>query len=126
MAAACEVQRGADGTAEGSLIRFDLGRYQGVVILHLAVWNGEFFMSYESRGIAMPPLERNGQSATVRVVTDPGGRGFCWIAFRRRRICGVCGLSYRRRLTPPDAYPRGLGRPRPAIPLRVGGGGRKV
>ena len=63
MAATCEAQTGDDGAVEGSLIRFDLGRYEGPVILHLAVWNGEFFMSYESQDIAMPPLERDGQSA---------------------------------------------------------------
>ena len=76
MAATCEVQRGADGEAESSRIRFDLGNYQGAVILHLAIWNGEFFMSYESQDIAMPPLERDGQSATVRVTTDPAQTRF--------------------------------------------------
>ena len=76
MAVDCEVRRGADGEAEGSLIRFDLGSYQGAVILHLAVWNGEFFMSYESQDIAMPPFEREGQLASVRVVTDPGETRF--------------------------------------------------
>ena len=72
MTATCEVQSGADG----SLIRFDLGEYQGAVILHLAVWNGEFFMSYESQDIDVPPLVRDGQSASVRVVTDPGETRF--------------------------------------------------
>ena len=76
MLASCEVQTGADGAAEGSRISFDLGRYQGAVILHLAIWSGEFFMSYESQGIAMPPFEREGQSASVRVVTDPGETRF--------------------------------------------------
>ena len=76
MAVGCEVRRGDDGEAEGSLIRFDLGRYEGAVILHLAVWNGEFFMSYESQDIDMPPLVREGQSATVRVVTDPAQTRF--------------------------------------------------
>ena len=76
MAVDCEAQTGDDGAAEGSLIRFDLGRYEGAVILHLAVWNGEFFMSYESQDIAMPPFEREGQSATVRVVTAPAQTRF--------------------------------------------------
>ena len=76
MAATCEVQTGADGTAESSRISFDLGRYQGAVILHLALWNGEFFMSYESQGIDLPPFEREGQSASVRVVTDPAQTRF--------------------------------------------------
>ena len=76
MAVDCEVQRNADGEPESSRIIFDLGSYQGVVILHLAVWNGEFFMSYESQDIAMPPFEREGQSASVRVVTDPAQTRF--------------------------------------------------
>ena len=76
MAVDCEAQTGDDGEVEGSLIRFDLGRYEGVVILHLAVWNGEFFMSYESQDIDVPPLVREGQSAWVRVVTDPGETRF--------------------------------------------------
>ena len=76
MAATCEVQTGADGAAESSRISFDLGSYQGAVILHLAIWNGEFFMSYESQDIPMPPFERNGQSATVRVTTDPAQTRF--------------------------------------------------
>ena len=76
MAVECEAQRGADGAVEGSLIRFDLGRYAGAVILHLAVWNGEFFMSYESQDIDVPLLVREGQLAWVRVVTDPGETRF--------------------------------------------------
>ena len=76
MAATCEVQTGADGAAESSRISFDLGSYQGAVILHLAIWNGEFFMSYESQDIPMPDFQRNGQTATVRVTTDPAQTRF--------------------------------------------------
>ena len=76
MAATCEVQTGADGAAESSRITFDLGSYQGAVILHLAIWNGEFFMSYESQDIAMPDFQRNGQTATVWVTTDPAQTRF--------------------------------------------------
>ena len=76
MSATCEVQTGADGTAESSRISFDLGQYQGAVILHLAIWNGEFFMSYESQDIAMPPFERDGQTATVMVTTAPAQTRF--------------------------------------------------
>ena len=76
MAATCQVQRNADGDPQSSTITFDLGNYQGAVILHLAIWNGEFFMSYESQGIPMPPFERNGQTATVRVTTDPAQTRF--------------------------------------------------
>ena len=28
-------------------------------------------MNYESQGITVPPLERNGRTATMRVTTDP-------------------------------------------------------
>ena len=96
MTASCEAQTGDDGKVEGSLIRFDLGRYEGAVILHLAVWNGEFFMSYESQDIAMPPFEREGQSASVRVVTDPGETRFLLdgVGPDAEFGAGVCGLSY--------------------------------
>ena len=76
MAAACQVKRNADGDPESSQITFNLGNYQGAVILHLAIWNGEFFMSYESQGIPMPDFQRNGQQATVRVTTDPAQTRF--------------------------------------------------
>ena len=76
MSADCAVQPNADGDPESSLITFDLGNYQGAVILHLAIWNGEFFMSYESQDIDMPPFEREGQTATVLVTTDPAQTRF--------------------------------------------------
>ena len=76
MAATCEVQTGADGAAESSRIRFDLGNYQGPVILHLAIWNGEFFMSYESQDLDLPPFQRDGQTATVLVTTNPAQTRF--------------------------------------------------
>ena len=76
MAAACQVQTRADGTAESSQITFDLGAYRGEVILHLAVWNGEYFTSYESQDIPIPDFRREGQTATVRVTTDPATTRF--------------------------------------------------
>ena len=76
MSADCAVQPNADGDPESSRITFDLGSYQGAVILHLAIWNGEFFMSYESQDIDMPPFEREGQTATVMVTTDPAQTRF--------------------------------------------------
>ena len=69
--ATCNVQYNAEGAPESSLITIDLGNYQGQVILHLAQWNGEYFTSYESLDIDMPTFERNGQTATVRVTTNP-------------------------------------------------------
>ena len=69
--ATCNVQYNADGAPETSAITFNLGNYQGQVILHLAIWNGEHFMSYESQGIDLPTFQRNGQTATVRITTNP-------------------------------------------------------
>ena len=76
MSADCDVKKNADGDPESSLITFDLGNYQGPVILHLAIWNGEYFMSYESQDIDLPPFEREGQTATVMVTTDPAQTRF--------------------------------------------------
>ena len=71
MAATCNVQYNADGVAESSIITIDLGNYRGQVILHLAQWNGQYFTSYESLDIPMPTFQRDGQTATVRVTTNP-------------------------------------------------------
>ena len=76
MAATCDVKRNADGVPESSTITIDLGNYRGQVILHLAQWNGQYFTSYESLGIDMPTFERDGQTATVRVTTDPSQTRF--------------------------------------------------
>ena len=76
MSARCQPQPNADGAPESSQITFDLGNYQGPVILHLAIWNGEYFMSYESQDLDLPPFERNGQIATVLVTTDPAQTRF--------------------------------------------------
>ena len=71
MTASCEVQHNADGDPESSLISFDLGNYEGAVILHLSLWNGEYYASFESHGLTQPLLERDGQTATVQVPTNP-------------------------------------------------------
>ena len=76
MTAGCDVQHNADGEPDGAVIRFDLGRYQGDVLLFLSLWNGEYYAGYESLGIDSPLLEREGQLASVRVVTDPGETRF--------------------------------------------------
>ena len=59
-----------------TVITFNLGRYERYVLLHLSLWNGEFFMSYESFDLPQPPLIRNGQSATVRITTNPAQTRF--------------------------------------------------
>ena len=76
MTASCDVYHNANGDPESSLISFDLGGYAGEVLLHLSLWNGEYYASYESLGIDVPPFERDGQSATVRVTTDPAQTRF--------------------------------------------------
>ena len=42
----------------------------------LSLWNGEYFMSYAALDLTQPPLAREGQSATVRVVTGPAQTRF--------------------------------------------------
>ena len=76
MTATCEVQPNAGGEPESNLIRFDLGNYQGNVFLSLSLWNGEYYASYESHGLTAPLLERDGQSATVPVTTNPAETRF--------------------------------------------------
>ena len=64
----------ADG--DGAVITFDLGRYAGPVALWLSLWDGEVFAGYAAHGIAIPPLERNGQKWQVRITTDPAQTRF--------------------------------------------------
>ena len=78
MSAACETHRrdAASGTPRSATVTFDLGSYDGPILLHLSLWRDGRFMAYESQGIALPALEREGQRAWVRVVTDPGETRF--------------------------------------------------
>ena len=55
---------------KAALITFDLGNYQGDVLLTMSLWNGEYYTSYESLDIDSPPLARDGQSGSVRVTTN--------------------------------------------------------
>ena len=71
MTATCAVTRDANGNPETSQITFDLGDYQHEVTLHLSLWNGEYYATYESHNLTQPNLERNGQTATVQITTDP-------------------------------------------------------
>ena len=61
---------------DGAVITFDLGRYTGPVALWLSLWDGEVFAGYAAHGIAIPPLERNGQMWQVRITTDPAQTRF--------------------------------------------------
>ena len=76
MAAACEVQRGADGQPESATVTIDLGNYQSSVILHLSLWTGEYYMPYESQGIDMPTVAREGPTLAVQITTDPAQTRF--------------------------------------------------
>ena len=71
MTATCAVTAGTDGEPASSQITFDLGDYEGEVTLHLSLWNGEYYATYESHNLTQPDLERNGQTATVAITTDP-------------------------------------------------------
>ena len=64
----------ADG--DDAVITFDLGRYTGPVVLWLSLWDGEVFAGYATHGIAIPPLERDGQKWQVRITTDPAQTRF--------------------------------------------------
>ena len=64
----------ADG--DDAVITFDLGRYAGPVALWLSLWDGAVFAGYATHGIAVPPLERNGQKWQVRITTDPAQTRF--------------------------------------------------
>ena len=64
----------ADG--DDAVITFDLGRYAGPVELWLSLWDGAVFAGYAAHGIAIPPLERNGQKWQVRITTDPAQTRF--------------------------------------------------
>ena len=78
MAVACETHRrdAASGTPRSATVTFDLGSYDGPILLHLSLWRDGRFMAYETQGIALPGLERDGPRAWVRVETDPGETRF--------------------------------------------------
>ena len=78
MSARCET-RGRDaarGIRRSATVTFELGSYTGPVLLHLSIWRDGRYMAYETQGIALPALEREGQRAWVRVETDPGDTRF--------------------------------------------------
>ncbi len=78
MTATCQT-RNVDpetGNPRAATVTFDLGSYTGPVLLHLSIWRNGRYMAYETQGIALPALERNGQRATLRVDTDPAQTRF--------------------------------------------------
>ena len=78
MSAACEVRTAGEGEEARSTatLTFDLGGYDRPVTLVLSLWDGQFFRTLQSQGIAMPELRREGQTATVEVATNPAQTRF--------------------------------------------------
>ena len=64
------------GNPRAATVTFDLGSYTGPILLHLSIWRNGRYMAYETQGIALPTLERDGQRATLRVDTDPSQTRF--------------------------------------------------
>ena len=85
--AACEVVTTGTGDAAvtTSTLTFDLAEYARPITLALSLWDKTHFRSLQSLGLAMPALQREGQTATVEVVTDP--------ARTRFRLDGPYGLN---------------------------------
>ena len=78
MAATCQTHDvdPETGNPRAATVTFDLGSYDGPILLHLSIWRNGRYMAYETQGIALPGLERDGPRAWVRVVTDPGETRF--------------------------------------------------
>ena len=85
--ATCAVE--TTGTGDAALttatITFDLADYDRPITLALSLWDRTHFRSLQSLGLNMPELQRDGQTATVEVVTDP--------ARTRFRLDGQYGLN---------------------------------
>ena len=64
------------GNPRAATVTFDLGSYTGPILPHLSLWANGRYMAYETQGIALPTLEREGQRATVRIETDPAQTRF--------------------------------------------------
>ena len=78
MAATCQTHNvdPETGNPRAATVTFDLGSYTGPVLLHLSIWRNGRYMAYETQGIALPTLERDGQRATLQVETDPAQTRF--------------------------------------------------
>ena len=87
MAATCAVRTtgAGDNAVTTSTLTFDLGTYTRQITLALSLWDGTHYRSLQSQGINMPAFQRDGQTATVEVVTDP--------AQTRFRLDGQYGLN---------------------------------
>ena len=77
MAATCQTHNeDEDGNPQATKVTFDLGTYTGPILLHLSIWANSRYMAYETQGLTLPTLERTGQTATLRVDTDPAQTRF--------------------------------------------------
>ena len=87
MAATCAVRTtgAGDQAITTSTLTFDLGNYTRPITLALSLWDGTHYRSLQSLGLNMPAFQRDGQTATVEVVTDP--------AQTRFRLDGQYGLN---------------------------------
>ena len=87
MAATCAVRTTGtgDNAVTTSTLTFDLGTYTRQITLALSLWDGTHYRSLQSQGIPMPAFQRDGQRATVEVVTDPSKTRF--------RLDGQYGLN---------------------------------
>ena len=85
-----------DDAVTTSTLTFDLAEYTRPITLALSLWDRTHFRSLQSLGITMPTLQRDGQMATVEVVTDPARTRFRLDgAIRPESGVGLCGLPYR-------------------------------
>ena len=85
--ASCAVRTTGTGDAAvtTSTLTFDLAEYTRPITLALSLWDRTHFRSLQSLGLNMPALQREGQTATAEVVTDP--------ARTRFRLDGPYGLN---------------------------------
>ena len=85
--ASCAVETTGEGDAAvtTATLTFDLAEYTRPITLALSLWERTHFRSLQSLGLNMPELQRDGQTATVEVVTDP--------AQTRFRLDGPYGLN---------------------------------
>ena len=85
--ASCTVRTTGTGDAAvtTSTLTFNLADYTRPITLALSLWDRTHFRSLQSLGLNMPTLQRNGQTATAEVVTDP--------ARTRFRLDGQYGLN---------------------------------
>ena len=78
MAATCQTHNPdpETGNPRAATVTFDLGTYTGPILLHLSIFTNQRYMAYETQDLAIPTLDRNGQTAKIRVETNPAQTRF--------------------------------------------------